>query len=138
MALSKEGRASVEAMRKAWVEKWPKAVRENLQAETLAAAEDIAAMQRRLAPVSEDKDPGQLRDSITVRAIDEQGRVGAVITAGGRNAPHGRWVEFGTRKMRAQPFFWPSVRALRAATKRRISAAFRRATKKGGLKGPIE
>jgi HK97 gp10 family phage protein len=44
----------------------------------------------------------------------------ATIYAGNDEAYYARWVEFGTVKMAAQPFFYPSYRALRKKAKSNI------------------
>lgn len=102
------------------------------------SADEIVAMMKRLVPV----DQGDLRDSIkwtwgdapkgaAVIAQSEvtAGNVRLTIYAGNAEAYYARWIEFGTSKMAAQPFFFPSYRALRARTKRRIATATRKALK---------
>lgn len=102
-------------------------------------ADEIVSMMKRLVPV----DDGDLRDSIgwtwgdppkgavTVAKSKPltKGNSRLTIYAGNAKAYHARWVEFGTQKMGAQPFFFPSYRALRTRTRRRITAATRKALK---------
>jgi HK97 gp10 family phage protein len=52
------------------------------------------------------------------------------IYAGGRNAFWARWIEFGTRKMPAQPFFFSSWRAGRKKVKGRMRNAAKKAVSK--------
>jgi HK97 gp10 family phage protein len=52
------------------------------------------------------------------------------ILAGNEEAFYARWVEFGTVKMAAQPFFFPSYRANRRSVRARISRAMRLATRR--------
>lgn len=52
------------------------------------------------------------------------------VKAGDRkNAPYARFVEFGTVKMAARPYFWPTYRALRKRLKARVSRAVGKAVK---------
>jgi len=50
-----------------------------------------------------------------------------VVYAGSELAFYARWVEFGTSKARAHPFFWPAYRALRSRIKSRITRAINKA-----------
>lgn len=52
------------------------------------------------------------------------------ITAGSEKAYYARWVEFGTAKVRSQPFFFPAYRAHRRSVRARISRALRRGTRR--------
>lgn len=63
-------------------------------------AEQIAELARQLAPY----ETGELRESIHVEPASE-GVVRVVA-----DAPYAAYVEFGTRKMAAQPFLTPAVR----------------------------
>lgn len=113
-------------------------------------AEEIVAMMRRLVPV----DSGALRDSIgwtwgdaptgamvlgKSKAVGGDGRKVITIYAGTRDKKLGdldafyvRFVEFGTQKgAKAQPFFFPSYRALRKRVRGRITRQMRKAIKDG-------
>ncbi len=113
-------------MRQAWVNRLPKRIDAEMRQAVERVANDIADAQRRLVPVDE----GDLRESITVTMDDKALR--ATITAGGPKTFWARWIEFGTRMMRAQPFFFPVWRSMRQTSKRRLSAAFRKAFKTHG------
>lgn len=63
----------------------------------------------RQAPVSEDEDPGQLKRSVKY----ELDGMKVTVTAGGGDASHATYVEFGTRAMRAEPFFFTTYRLLK-------------------------
>lgn len=98
-------------------------------------ADELVAMQTRLAPV----DDGILRDSIEANPASGAGRTGVKaefglaihVTAGGGDAFYARWVEFGTRSGKpARPFFFPAYRALRRRMKSRVSRAQNRAIKR--------
>lgn len=106
-------------------------------------AQEIVDMMKRLAPV----DDGDLRDSIgwtwgdapkgavaMLKSAPIAGNLRITIYAGNSKAYYARWVEFGTQKMAAHPYFFPSYRALRTRTKRRLATAVRK-----GLKfiGPV-
>lgn len=101
-------------------------------------AEELVAMMKRLVPV----DDGDLRDSIGWKwgaapggsialAESEPDARGMRITiyAGNEKAYYARWQEFGTVKMAANPFFFPSWRALRKRIRSRITREMRRAVK---------
>ena len=113
------------------------------------SAEEIVAMMKRLVPV----DSGALRDSIgwtwgqapngamvlgMSKAAGGTGRKVITIYAGTRDKKLGdldafyvRFVEFGTHKMTAQPFFFPSYRALRKRARGRITRQMRKAIRDG-------
>ena len=96
-------------------------------------AEELVQMMRRLVPV----DSGDLRDSIAW-AWGEAPK-GAVVLAESAPTERGlkitvyatdfkaRWIEFGTIKMGARPFFFPSYRALRKRIKSRITREMKKA-----------
>ncbi|GBD17574.1 hypothetical protein HRbin27_00056 [bacterium HR27] len=63
------------------------------------AAADITASAKNRAPV----DTGNLRNSITWQRA---GELTAIVNVG---AEYGIYVEYGTRKMRAQPYLGPAV-----------------------------
>lgn len=103
-------------------------------------AGEIVAMAKGLAPV----DDGTLRDSIgwtwgdapkgaitlaTSAATD--GGLRITIYAGNSEAYYARFVEFGTQKMKPIPYFFPSYRALKTRTERRISREMKKAIKQG-------
>lgn len=126
----------------------PDAVRKQLRAAVLAAAEDIANTQRNLAPVR----TGALRRSIKVTPGDQalpeyaslkskrresDPELSAVITAGSQETrdskgrDYTRWVEFGTTDTSAQPFFYPGFRAGKKRAQARINRAARQGIKDG-------
>lgn len=121
-----------------------------VEAETKKAmeksADELVAMMKRLAPVLKDTDPrrrpGDLRDSIgwtwgeapkgsftIMKSSGGREYAGLKITiyAGNKDAFYARWVEFGTQKMPAQEFFFPSYRAMRKRIKSRITREMKKA-----------
>lgn len=60
----------------------------------------------------------------------EYGSMAITIYAGGSDAFYARFQEFGTRKMPANPFFYPVWRARRKTVKARVGRAIRAAIKK--------
>lgn len=88
------------------------------------SADELAAMQKRLVAVDE----GDTRESI--EKIEGKHELQIIVQAGGKKAPHARWLEFGTVKAAARPFFWPSYRSLRKRIKSRASRASGKAAKK--------
>lgn len=105
----------------------PVKVRPRISAANEKSSEDLAAMMVRLAP----RDRGDLERSIVYYQVT--GTVGAGIVwrvaAGDDKAFQARWVEFGTPNMAAQPFFYPSYRALRRLIRSRQVRAFRQGMK---------
>jgi len=124
----------------------PERIRENVQKAMEAAADQIVADMKRLAP----KDTGELAASIgwtwgeapagsmvvgtvgrgTKRRAAAGGQYASMqitIYAGGGKAFHARFQEFGTAKMPANPFFFPVWRARRRGVKSAISGAIRKA-----------
>lgn len=132
----------------------PKEVRSAIKQALAEGADEITEMQKRLAPVKD----GDLRDSIKqtwgagrVRYSSLNAAAGAGdpdltvrISAGNSKVRYAHLVEFGTRPhvnggkfagslhpgTRAQPFFYPAVRALRRRVKSRITRATTKAAKK--------
>lgn len=105
----------------------PPAVRKRINAANEKSAEDLAAMMRRLVPTDE----RDLERSITY--YEMTGTVGGGVTwrvaAGDEKAFYARFQEFGNGIVPAQPFFYPSFRALRRLIRNRQLRAFRAALK---------
>ncbi|TWB20044.1 HK97 gp10 family phage protein [Rhizobium sp. ERR 1071] len=125
----------------------PAIAREMIRAEMAKAADEIVGMMKRLAPVLavpvKDRRSGALRDSIgwtwgsapkgsavVATVASKSGDMAITIYAGNAEAYYARWVEFGTQKMRAQPYFYVSWRANKRRTVRRLGKAVRDAAKK--------
>lgn len=106
--LSREARAGQARFKRLILKEFPEDLQRRFSAVTLTEGTTLYQAIRSDAPVSEDKDPGQLRDSVTLE-ISEDG-LKAKVRAGGWKAPHATWVEFGTKDTAAVPFFWPNVR----------------------------
>lgn len=124
----------------------PKALQESARKTLEENAEEIVGMMRRLAPV----ESGALRNSInwtwgaapagsmTVGKVaeSEDSEISITIYAGTRDkslgesdAYYARFQEFGTRKMAANPFFFPSVRAHKARGRARLIRNAKKAAK---------
>lgn len=84
------------------------------QAVTKAAA-DLMAFARMNAPVL----TGHLMNSITVQPVSA---LAAIVSVG---ALYGLFVEFGTRRMAAQPFFMPAVELVRPQFEQAIANALK-------------
>jgi HK97 gp10 family phage protein len=102
----------------------PGAVKTDMLAATHQNADEFKAMAKRLAP----RDRGDLSESI--EKIPGRHELAVIVQAGGPKAFYARWVEFGTVRMRAQPFFFPAYRALRRRMKGRASRASTKAAKR--------
>jgi HK97 gp10 family phage protein len=81
------------------------------------AGNEIVIYAQQLCPVR----TGRLRNSITYTVADGQ----LIIMA---TAPYARWVEFGTRRMRTEPFIRPSIdaymNAITSSITEQVMAAF--------------
>lgn len=119
------------------------------------AADEIVSMMRSLAPVLKEPDSrrraGALRDSIgwtwgqapkgsmviaALRGAGAGGDLTITIYAGSRDKSRGpddayyaRWVEFGTKNMPAQPYFYVSWRANKRRAGRKVRGAVRQAAR---------
>jgi HK97 gp10 family phage protein len=103
-------------------------------------ADELVAMMKRLVPV----DSGDLRNSIAWKWGEPP--KGAIVLAESAPTERGlkitvyatdfkaRWIEFGTVKMGAQPFFFPSYRSLRKRIRSRIQREMKKAIK---FVGPV-
>lgn len=117
----------------------PAKVREAAKAELERSAAEIVATMKRFAPV----DTGAVRESIgwtwgdAPEGTMKIGTVGGkaygalsiTIYAGGKEAFYARFQEFGTREMRAHPFFFPAWRAHKKKVKARLTRAINKAIK---------
>ncbi|MGB3536867.1 MAG: HK97-gp10 family putative phage morphogenesis protein [Mesorhizobium sp.] len=119
------------------------ASREAAMTSLIGGANEVAALQRHLAP----KDTGALADSIHVSmpgeatpAFSQPGgsRVAGpnevIVTVGDHVVRYPHMVEFGTSKMEAEPFFWPPYRYLAPKIKRRVATRYKRAVRKAWSK----
>lgn len=119
------------------------ASREAAMTSLIGGANEVAALQRHLAP----KDTGALADSINVTlpgqstpAFSQPGgsRVAGpnevIVTVGDHVVRYPHMVEFGTSKMEAEPFFWPPYRYLAPKIKRRVATRYKRAVRKAWSK----
>lgn len=135
-------------------DRMPQAVRQAVAAALPAAAAELVAMQKRLAP----SDTGALRASIRQEPSREAEGFGVKVIAGGtaetrREVRKGSGIftdvakiaEFGTKKHRnqgkfagslhpgtkARPFFYPAYRAIKTRLRSKVSRAMRNAIKQG-------
>jgi HK97 gp10 family phage protein len=115
----------------------PLAVREAVQPALLKSGDELADMMRHFAESS--RVTGALIDSIAVTPGGESTppysqpggativpENAVMITAGDQEVRYAHLVEYGTSKMKAEPFFWPAYRLL----KKRVTARMKRAVKK--------
>lgn len=120
----------------------PDAAREEIAKAMETSADDIVAHMKYYAPV----DTGDLQMSISwtwgtapkgamvIGKIKPSGKgVGnMVITifAGGDGAFHARFIEWGTKNMRAQPFFYPIYNRRRRSARGRVTRAINKSAKR--------
>lgn len=131
MAITIKGRARLERKLAAL----PKVAKEHIREELGKAADEIVGMMERLAPA----DTGALRASIgwtwgrapagSVIVGQVKSALGSQLTltiyAGSKAAYYARFIEFGTVKMPAQAFFYPSWRASKKSARRKVRKAVR-------------
>lgn len=116
----------------------PDAVKAPIKAALAQGANEIVTMAKNLVPV----DSGDLKSSIgwtwgrppsgsIVLATSQRigGELAVTVYAGNDEAFYARWVEFGTTKHIAQPYFFPSYRANKRKVKTRINKAVRQAAR---------
>lgn len=101
----------------------PVEVRRALRAQNAANAEELVQTMKGFVPVDEMK----LHDSIKRQDVSNSARISQRVSAGSRSAPYASWVEHGTSKNDAKPFFWPSWRLKRKRLKGRMTRAAKKA-----------
>lgn len=127
------------------LQRMPEVAKNHIRAEMEKAAEEIVSMMRNLVPSPGNGKyaTGTLRDSIgwtwgkaprgTSVIATATASMGGDLTitfyAGGGDAFHARFVEFGTKHMNAKPFFYVSWRANRKKARSRIRRAITKAAK---------
>lgn len=133
-----KGLAEMEALFKKRV---PKAVRAAATKTINDQAQKLVKDMQRVAPRGR---TGRLRKSIKATMGDRggvtvgnvrgrsYGTIRAIVSAGAGNAFYARWVEFGTIKTAARPFFFPVYRARRKKIRAAINRSINKAIK--GLK----
>lgn len=104
----------------------PRVVTSDLDQSIAMGAGEIAALQKRVAPVQF----GELRDSIRVIDNSQPGRPGVKIVAAGGDAFYGLFQEFGWEGNPGSPFFFGPYRALRRRVRARNSRTLRRSLDK--------
>ncbi|GCA51788.1 hypothetical protein KGO5_04245 [Sinorhizobium sp. KGO-5] len=136
----------------------PQAAKDAAKAAVVQGANEIAAVQRSLAPV----DDGDLKDSIAVTppggttppysqpgGSRTAGPEEAIVTAGNTRVRYAHLVEFGTAAhaaggmfegatipaIPAQPFFWPGYRAVRRRVRSRVTRVINKAIKDAATGG---
>lgn len=117
--------------------KIPKAARINVRAAMEEAATDIVEEMWSRAPYEEGVLAASIgwtwgdapKGTLTIGTVGgrEYGAMRITIYAGGDDAFYARFLEFGTVKMPAHPFFYPVWRARRKRARGRISRAMSKA-----------
>jgi HK97 gp10 family phage protein len=123
----------------------PDAMRAEITKTLEVSAEETTDLMKRFAPVK----TGALRASIgwnfgapkegsrlssPARSAKGEADLAAVMYAGDEVAFYARFQEFGTKKMAANPFFYPGYRYGRKRAKSRLSRAIRNGARKAGMK----
>lgn len=121
----------------------PKNVKEAVQPTLTKQANTMADTMRRLAPDDPATDAPDLKSSIVVTPAGQQTPAysqpggsmvvpenAVAITVGNTDVRYPHLPEYGTTKMQAQPYFWPSVRLHRKKVQQAIKRGVARAVKK--------
>lgn len=105
----------------------------DVQDEARAVLKEQAGAIRRGAQGRCPVDKGTLKRSI--RATVAKKKLEATVSAGGKvggiDAYYAQFVEFGTKKAKAQPFLFPAARAHEQETEERLTAVMYEALRKG-------
>jgi HK97 gp10 family phage protein len=129
----------------------PKAVKADVQPSLQKSGQELVAAMQHLAPVSPDgahgNPPGALRDSIVMTPAGETTppysqpggshvvpENAVVITAGNTEVRYAHFPEYGTTKMAAEPYFWPSYRLFKKRIANRTKRAISKAVREGWVK----
>ncbi|MPR62760.1 HK97 gp10 family phage protein [Ochrobactrum intermedium] len=119
----------------------PQIAKDEIKKALEQSADEIVELAKSLVP----EDTGELRESIgwtygkVPRGAMTLGKVFAsklatdltiTIYAGNSEAYYARWVEFGTQKMAARPYFYVSYRANKKKAQSRVRRSITRAAKK--------
>jgi HK97 gp10 family phage protein len=123
----------------------PKAVRDATQPALRASGQELVDAMKALAETS--RKTGALIDSITFttagnttppysepggsRVVPENA---VAVTAGDAKTRYVHFVEYGTSKMAAEPFFWPAYRLLKKKLSTRIKRAASKAVRENWAK----
>lgn len=122
------------------LDRLPKVAKDHIRSEMGKAADEIVAMMKRQVAV----DDGTLRDSIgwtwgkapagsvivaAMKGAGIGGDLTITIYAGSREAYYARFVEFGTKNMDAQPYFYVSWRSNRKEARKSVRKAVRDAAR---------
>jgi len=116
----------------------PVAVREAVKPALAKSGQDLASMQRILAP----RETGALQESIHVTLPGETtppySQPGGsrtakenevLVTVGNEDVRYAHLVEYGTADAAAQPYFWPAYRLLKKKLASRVKRAISKAVK---------
>lgn len=122
--------------------KIPAAVREEVRTAMVRSAREIADLAEVLVPQPTGRLAGSIgwtwgeapRGVLSLGKVATGGDMTITVYAGDREAFYARWVEFGTVKVAAQPYFFPAYRALRKRSKSRIRRAWTRGIKKAAAR----
>jgi HK97 gp10 family phage protein len=108
----------------------PVEVRKALKAQNAANAADLVGVQKRFAAASFKDPTGDLQAGIRHQDVIDSTRISQKVSAGAKDAKgrdYAAWVEFGTSKNEAAPFFWPAYRLGRRKYKSRMTRAAKKA-----------
>jgi HK97 gp10 family phage protein len=108
----------------------PAGVRKALKEQNAVNAADLVAVQKSFAASSFSDPTGKIQSSIKHQDVSDSTRISQRVTAGAKDEKgrdYAAWVEFGTSKNGARPFFWPAYRLMKRRMKARMSRAAKKA-----------
>lgn len=108
----------------------PIEVRKAARAQLEANAEELVETQKRLAAISFDDPTGKLQAGIKQQDVSDSTRISRKVSASAKDdkgRDYAAWVEFGTSKNQAAPFFWPAYRLARRKFRSRMTRAAKKA-----------
>jgi HK97 gp10 family phage protein len=103
-----------------------KAAREQLKKN----AEELVETQKRFAAASFKDPTGKLQSGIKQQDVSDSTRISRKVSASAKDEKgrdYAAWVEFGTSKSEAAPYFWPAYRLARRKFKARMTRAAKKA-----------
>lgn len=103
-----------------------KAAREQLRKN----AEELVETQKRFAAMSFKDPTGKLQSGIKQQDVSDSTRISRKVSASAKDEKgrdYAAWVEFGTSKSEAAPFFWPAYRISRRKFRARMTRAAKKA-----------
>lgn len=108
----------------------PVAVRKAAREQLRKNAEELVETQKRLAAMSFKDPTGKLQAGIKQQDVSDSTRITRKVSASAKDEKgrdYAAWVEFGTSKSEAAPYFWPAYRLAKRKFRSRMTRAAKKA-----------